>query len=104
MAGLDDHVGDSCRAQQPLQMLFIFASTLEFSFLISMSPGIEGPGVTVPSMRPLLPVALPVVFERWAPVAAEPVELAVPSRLVPGASGTFAEFPAPLGSLSELFS
>src|SRR5437868_14338459 len=68
-----------------------------------MSPGIEGPGVTVPSMRPLRPVALPLVIERLAPAAGEPVELAVPSRLVPGASGTLAEFPAPLGSLSELF-
>src|ERR1043166_2061965 len=91
------------RAQQPLQMLFIFASTFEFSFLISRSPGIEGPWVTVPSMRPLRPVALPVVIERFAPLAGEPVELAVPSLLVPGACGTLAEFPAPLGSLSELF-
>jgi hypothetical protein len=31
------------------------------------------------------------------------VEFAVPNLLVPGASGTFAEFPAPLGSLPELF-
>src|SRR3954470_18628106 len=85
-------------------MLFIFESTLAFSFLISISPGIDGPCVTVPSMRPLRVVAVPVVTELLAPAAVEPVEFAVPNRLVPGASGTLAEFPAPLGSLSELFS
>jgi hypothetical protein len=84
-------------------MLFIFASTLAFSFLISTSPGIDGPCVTVPSMRPRRVGAVPVVIELLAP-AVEPVEFAVPNRLVPGASGTLAEFPAPLGSLSELFS
>src|ERR1043165_9549822 len=85
-------------------MLFIFASTFDFSFLISISPGIDGPGVTVPSIRPVRVPALPVVTERLAPVAGDPVEFAVPSLLVPGASGTFVEFPAPLGSLMELFS
>jgi hypothetical protein len=55
-------------------------------------------------MRPLRVVAIPVVIELLAPAAVEPVEFAVPNRLVPGASGTLAEFPAPLGSLSELFS
>src|ERR1051326_4761117 len=84
-------------------MFFIFRSTFEFSSLISMSPGIDGPGVTVPSMRPLRAVALPVVIERLAPVAGDPVELAVPNLLVPGASVVLAEFPAPLGSLRELF-
>src|SRR3954470_15935428 len=59
-------------------------------------------------MRPPRLPALPVVTERLAPgadapVADEPVEFAVPNLLVPGASGTFAEFPAPLGSLPELF-
>jgi hypothetical protein len=46
-----------------------------------------------------------VVIEPQAPVPpAEPEELAVPAAFVPGASGIFAEFPAPLGSLPELFS
>ena len=34
----------------------------------------------------------------------EPDEFAVPRALVPGAVGVFVEFPAPLGSLAELFS
>jgi len=90
-------------------MPFIFASTFEFSFLISTSPGIDGPWVTVPSIRPPRFPAVPVVTERLAPGADEPapdepVEVAVPNLLVPGASGTFAEFPAPLGSLAELLS
>jgi hypothetical protein len=92
-------------------MFFTFSSTFEFSALISASPGIEGPGVTVPSIRPLLvPPALlpavPVVMEPRAPVLLLPVdpeEFAVPAALVPGASGIFAELPAPLGSLAELF-
>src|SRR3954451_17266175 len=59
-------------------------------------------------MRPMRLPALPVVTDPLKPVPDEPVEdepveLAVPNLLVPGASGTFAEFPAPLGSLSELF-
>jgi len=39
-------------------------------------------------------------------VAGDPDELAVPALLVPGAGGaaTFAELPAPLGSLPELLS
>ncbi|MBR0847228.1 hypothetical protein JQ543_05670 [Bradyrhizobium diazoefficiens] len=43
--------------QHPLQMLLIFRSTSEFrevSERIRSSPCIEGPGVTVPSIRPLL--------------------------------------------------
>jgi hypothetical protein len=54
-------------------------------------------------MRPLRVVAVPVVAELLTPAAVEPVEFAVPNRLEPGASGILAEFPAPLGSLSELF-
>ena len=59
-------------------------------------------------MRPLLvPPALlpavPVVIEPRAPVLpVDPEEFAVPAAFVPGASGTFAEFPAPRGSLPEL--
>ena len=78
-------------------MLFIFASTLEFSAFMSTSPGIEGPGVTVPSIRlPPIPVVDP-------PTAlGDPVELAVPNVLVPGGVGTFCALPAPLGSFAEL--
>jgi hypothetical protein len=52
-------------AQHPLQILLIFRSTWEsweFSDRISASPCIDGPGVAVPSMRPLLvpPAGLPV--------------------------------------------
>jgi hypothetical protein len=92
--------------QHPLQMLFIFASTLESSARISISPGIEGPGVTVPSIRPPFPApalvfAIPVVFDPAVPDV-DPVEFAVPKVFVPGAVGTFTELPAPLGSLPEL--
>jgi hypothetical protein len=92
-------------------MLFIFASTFESSALISASPGIEGPGETVPSIRPLLPPwlllpAIPVVIDPLAAVAppGDPDEFAVPNVLVPGAVGNFVELPAPLGSLPELLS
>jgi hypothetical protein len=83
--------------QHPLQMLFIFASTFGSSARISASPGMDGPGVTVPSIRwPDAPLrAIPVVD-------AFPVEFAVPKVLVPGAVGVLTELPAPLGSLPEL--
>jgi hypothetical protein len=89
--------GRSSGLQHPLQMLFIFASTLESSAFISTSPGIEGPGVTVPSIRlPPIPVVDP-------PTAlGDPVALAVPNVLVPGGVGTFWALPAPLGSFAEL--
>jgi hypothetical protein len=95
--------------QHPLQMLLIFASTLGSSARISASPDIDGPGVTVPSMRPPFPaptplvVALPVVLDRFA-AAGDPAEFAVPKVFVPGAVGIFAELPEPLGSLPELLS
>src|SRR5438270_4895676 len=91
-------------AQHPLQILLIFLSTFGSSARMSRSPGIEGPGVTVPSIRwPELPLrAIPVVDPPAAPV--DPVEFAVPKVLVPGAVGIFTELPAPLGSLAELFS
>lgn len=83
-------------------MLFIFASTLGSSALIAASPGIEGPGVVVPSIRPPdVPLrAIPVVDPLAAPV--DPVEFAVPKLLVPGAVAAFRALPAPLGSLAEL--
>jgi hypothetical protein len=78
-----------------------------------VSPGIAGPCVTVPSMRPPiaapvpLTAALPVVVldppEPVPPLPADPDEFAVPKLFVPGAVGTFAELPAPLRSLPELF-
>ena len=79
-----------------------------------MSPGIAGPCVTVPSMRP--PIAAPVPLTAALPVVAldppepvpalpaDPDEFAVPKLFVPGAVGTFAELPAPLRSLPELLS
>jgi hypothetical protein len=87
-------------------MLLIFSSTFEsgeFSLRIVSAPCSEGPFVVVPSMRPpfALPVPdLPTVAD--APRADDPVELAVPSVLVPGAVGNFEEFLAPLGSSPEL--
>jgi hypothetical protein len=98
--------------QQPLQMVFILAFTFGSSARISASPGIDGPGVTVPSIRPPVPTsglvpAVPVVLDPLAPpapVPGDPDGFAVPKVLVPGAVGTFAEFPAPLGSLPELLS
>ena len=99
--------------QHPLQMLLIFASTLGSSALISASPGFDGPGVTVPSIRPPVPpwdllLAIPVVVDPLAspptPPPGEPDEFAVPRVLVPRAVGAFPELPAPLGSLPELLS
>ena len=86
--------------QHPLQMLFIFASTFGSSARISASPGMDGPGVTVPSIRwPDAPLrAIPVVDA----FPGDPVEFAVPKVLVPGAVGILTELPVPLGSLPEL--
>lgn len=91
-------------------MLLIFLSTTWSSAFISASPGNFGPCVTVPSIRPpLCPPgrlrAEPVVWELLpvdVPPDGAPVELAVPRLFVPGAVGTLAAFPAPLGSLTEL--
>ena len=97
-------------------MLLTFASTLASSDLIAASPGISGPGLVTPSIRPLAPAparlfAIPLeptvpppLPDPDGPEAAEaPDELAVPAAFVPGAVGTFAALPAPLGSLPELF-
>src|SRR6202035_5393473 len=81
--------------QHPLQMLLTFLSTVEsceLSALIASSPGIAGPDVTVPSMRPPTapPAGLPAVPTVVEPIGAPPVavvdpdELAVPAELVPG--------------------
>src|SRR5882672_4438424 len=73
------------------------------SALIVTSLELFGPVASVP------PAGL-VEFEPVVPddpvVADDPDELAVPRLLVPGAGGvaTFAELPAPLGSLPELLS
>lgn len=71
---------------------------------MAASPDLLGPSASVP------PAALvevePVVAPDPAdddPEAADPDEWAVPALLVPGAVGIFAELPAPLGSLPELF-
>src|SRR3954452_23054093 len=91
-------------------MLFTLASTFAFSELIAASPGTWGPGLVTPSIRPPVrladPFAAPTVPLRAPaePAAADPDELAVPAALVPGAVGTLAALPAPLGSLTALFS
>jgi hypothetical protein len=84
-------------------MLLTFLSITLFSSLMAASPVVDGP-VTLTLPAPALPTvvvepadALPVVV----PVGA-PDELAVPSVLVPGVVGIFAELPAPLGSFAEL--
>ena len=89
---------------------------------MAASPGTGGCGFATPSMRPPeLParlldptvefVAAPGLEAPVDPVdavpgmgGAEPEEFAVPTVFVPGASGTFVELPAPLGSLTELLS
>jgi hypothetical protein len=103
-----------------LQMLLTFASTFAFSSLIAASPGAWGPGLVTPSIFPLPPARLfanpPELAAPTVPVAVlpdpdgiepadvEPDELAVPAAFVPGADGTFAALPTPLGSFTELFS
>lgn len=85
--------------QQPLQMPFTLLSTLEpgeSSARIASSPGIAGPLVTVPSMRPPVapPGGLPAVpAEPTGPPPApdaDPEEFAVPAELVPSALAPFA--------------
>src|SRR6202035_3649581 len=63
--------------QHPLQMLLIFLSTIEsceLSARIVSSPGIVGPEVTVPSMRPPTapPAGLPAVPTVVEPIGALP--------------------------------
>jgi hypothetical protein len=84
-------------------MLFSLRSIALSSVLIVASAELFGPVTSVPP-------AEPVEFEPVVPddpvVAVDPDELAVPRLLVPGAGGvaSFAELPAPLGSLPELLS
>jgi len=58
-----------------------------------VSPGIDGPGVTIQSIRPLL-LAVPVVVDPLAlpdVVLGDPDEFAVPKVFLPGGADTFAE-------------
>jgi hypothetical protein len=89
--------------QQPLQMLFSLRSTALSSAPIAASPELFGPVASVP---PAALVDVEPVVPDDPVVAGDPDELAVPELLVPGAGGaaTFAELPAPLGSLPELLS
>jgi hypothetical protein len=85
-------------------MLLTFWSITLFSSLMAASPGVDGP---VRSALPARPPALPTVVVEPAdalPVVlgGAPEELAVPSVLVPGDVGIFAELPTPLGSFAEL--
>jgi hypothetical protein len=79
-------------------MLLTFLSTTEsceLSARIASSPGIAGPDVTVPSMRPPTapPAGLPAVPTVVEPIGAppavdvDPEELAVPAEFVPGVVG-----------------
>jgi hypothetical protein len=81
-----------CPDQQPRQMLFSLRSIVLFSSAIVASVLVCGP-------------AAPVVTP-GAVLTPEPEDCAVPALLVPGDGGeaSLLEFPAPLGSLPELFS
>ena len=81
-------------------MLFNLRSIVLFSASTATSPFCCGPVAAVP---PGVAPAEPVVVDPV--VADDPEELAVPALLVPGGGGeaTLAAFPAPLGSLPELF-
>jgi hypothetical protein len=83
-------------------MPFSLRSIALFSSSTAMSPLVDGPG-PVAAVPPLDDPADPVVMDDPV-VVGDPDELAVPALLVPGAGGvaTFAELPAPLGSLPEL--
>src|SRR4051812_34250747 len=89
-------------------MLFTFLSTFAFSSWMSASPGVCGPGLRTPSIRPFAAppagfLARPTVEPCDEVVPAEdPEEFAVPELLVPGVFGDLDEFPAPLGSLPAL--
>jgi hypothetical protein len=82
-------------------MLFSLRSTALVSASIAASPDLFGPVASVP---PAALVDVEPVVPDDPVVADDPDELAVPRLLVPGAGGvaTFAELPAPLGSLPEL--
>jgi hypothetical protein len=88
--------------QQPRQMPFSLRSTVLFSSVITASSSVRWPALLVPAPPDgAAPVVTPL------PVFAPPPEdWAVPAVLVPGAGGeaSLEEFPAPLGSSTELFS
>src|SRR6202171_1296445 len=81
-------------------MLFSLRATALSSASTAASPLVDGSVTEVP---PVFDLAEPVVSDDPV-VADDPDELAVPALLVPGGGGeaTFAELPAPLGSLPEL--
>jgi hypothetical protein len=82
-------------------MLFNLRSIVLFSSAIAASV-LAGLVAIVPV--PAAPVVTPALLLAVAPdVAPEPDDWAVPALLVPGAAGSCAELPAPLGSLAELF-
>src|ERR1700712_333205 len=96
--------------EHPLQMLLIFCRpwSSEHPLLGSRtSPGTDGPGVTVPSIRPFAvpPARLPALPVVPAPplLPAPPVEFAVPEEFVPGDGLRLAALPAPPGLLTEMF-
>jgi hypothetical protein len=62
---------------------------------------VDGPVTSTPP-DPARPTVVVELDDALPVVAAEPEELAVPTELVPGAAGIFAELPAPLGSFAEL--
>jgi hypothetical protein len=86
-------------------MPFSLRSIILFSSLIAASPLVWGPGEsTPPGVARADPVVTPAPLLTGAPdVEAEPDDWAVPALLVPGALRGLATFPAPLGSLPELF-
>jgi hypothetical protein len=85
-------------------MLLTFLSITLFSALIAASPDTASPEVDGPvtSPEPARPTVAVEPDEALPVVDGDPEELAVPTELVPGAVGIFAEFPAPLGSFAEL--
>jgi hypothetical protein len=86
--------------QQPLQMPFSLPATALVSASIATSGSTDESVAEIP---PAVDLADPVVMDDPV-VDDDPEELAVPTLLVPRGVGTatFAELPAPLGSLPEL--
>jgi hypothetical protein len=70
---------------------------------MAASPLVFGPGPMSPVRAGPLPAPVVVPVEVLLPDRV-PEDCTVPAEFVPGAVGTFAEFPAPLGSLPELLS
>jgi hypothetical protein len=87
--------------QQPRQILFSLRSIVLFSSAIAESGFVCGPVASVGP--PGADRAEPVVTPAPLFAAPEPDDWAVPALLVPGAVGSLAALPAPLGSLTELF-